>query len=187
MTSETPPPTPAPGTGMCLPFWTPYGHHCYFAYNGEQGFSWPESRHYCQSVRGELASVHSRAEVEFIRNLNYTKYHNLWIGLTRDNNCKTREQRYYKGISALIMATYTRAPTSNAESLRVSAVGWAWTDKTSLGFVNWAPGEPNTAFHPGEAVDENCVEMYQDGRWNDNNCLEKRGFVCRHRQCKLVF
>ncbi|KAM9735159.1 uncharacterized protein ACNS7B_014489 [Menidia menidia] len=24
--------------------------------------------------------------------------------------------------------------------------------------------------------------MYADGRWNDNNCLQKRGFICRHRQ-----
>lgn len=64
------------------------------------------------------------------------------------------------------------------------AVGWAWTDYTSLGFLNWAPGEPNEAFHPGEVGDENCVEMRSDGSWNDNNCLAKRGFVCQHRQCK---
>lgn len=63
-------------------------------------------------------------------------------------------------------------------------VGWAWTDKTSLGFLNWAQGEPNSAFHPGDIAEENCVEMYLDGRWNDNNCLQKRGFACRHRQCK---
>lgn len=63
-------------------------------------------------------------------------------------------------------------------------VGWGWTDRTSLGFLNWAPGEPNEAFHPGDVAEENCVEMYDDGRWNDNNCLQKRGFACRHRQCK---
>lgn len=147
ITTEKPPPTLAPGSGKCLPFWETYGHHCYFVYNGQQGFSWPDSRHYCQSAKGELASIHSRAEVEFIRNLNYTKYHDLWIGLTRDSN-----------------------------------FGWAWTDYTSLGFLNWAPGEPNEAFHPGEPSDENCVEMRSDGSWNDNNCMEKRGFVCQHRQ-----
>lgn len=75
---------------MCLPFWYPYGRYCYHVYNGQQGFSWPESRHYCQSIRGDLASLHSRAEVEFVRNLNYTKYHNIWIGLTRDSNCERR-------------------------------------------------------------------------------------------------
>ncbi|XP_041666073.1 macrophage mannose receptor 1 [Cheilinus undulatus] len=148
ISKEKPPPTPAPGDGKCLPFWIPYGRYCYTVYNEQQGFSWPDSRHYCQSIRGgDLASIHSRAEVEFIRNLNHTKYHNLWIGLTRDNN-----------------------------------FGWGWTDKTSVSFLNWAQGEPNAAFHHGEVAEENCVEMYADGHWNDNNCLQKRGFVCKHRQ-----
>lgn len=65
----------------------------------------------------------------------------------------------------------------------VIAVGWGWTDLTSLGFTNWAPGEPNEAVHDGDFGKENCVEMYHDGTWNDNNCVQKRGFVCRHRQC----
>lgn len=112
------------------------------------GFSWPEARHYCQEVKGaDLASIHSRAEVEFIRNINYTKYHNVWIGLTRDRS-----------------------------------FGWGWTDLTSLAFTNWAAGEPNEAIHDGDVGKENCVEMYHDGRWNDNNCVQKRGFACRHRQ-----
>lgn len=147
ISSESPPPTPAPGNGMCLPSWTHYGHYCYIVYNGVEGFSWPDSEHYCKSIKGDLVSIHSRAEVEFIRNLNYSKNHNIWIGLTRDNH-----------------------------------FGWAWTDKTSLGFLNWAPGQPNAALHPGEVFEENCVEMLEDGQWNDNNCLQKRGFACRHRQ-----
>ncbi|MEQ2170772.1 hypothetical protein GOODEAATRI_003801 [Goodea atripinnis] len=131
ISSVKPPPTPSPGDGKCLSFWVPYGRYCYLVYDGKEGFSWNDARHYCQSVRTELASIHSRAELEFIRSLNNTKNHNLWIGLTRDRNC-----------------------------------------------------EPNSAFHPGDIAEENCVEMYLDGRWNDNNCLQKRGFVCRHRQCK---
>ncbi|XP_028318805.1 macrophage mannose receptor 1 [Gouania willdenowi] len=147
ITYDKPPPTPAPGDGMCLHSFVPYGRYCYNVYNGEQGFSWPDARHYCQEFRTDLASLHSRAEVEFIRNLNYTKNHNVWIGLTRDRN-----------------------------------FGWGWTDLTAVGFVNWAQGEPNEAFHPGDVAEENCVEMYHDGHWNDNNCLQKRGFVCKHRQ-----
>ncbi|XP_015231842.1 PREDICTED: macrophage mannose receptor 1-like [Cyprinodon variegatus] len=147
ISSAKPPPTPSPGDGKCLPFWVPYGHYCYFVYDGKEAFSWNDARHLCQSYNTELVSIHSRAEVEFIRNLNYTKHHNIWIGLTRDGN-----------------------------------FGWGWTDKTSLGFLNWAQGEPNSAFHPGDIAEENCVEMYPDGHWNDNNCLQKRGFACRHRQ-----
>uniref|UniRef100_A0A672J831 C-type lectin domain-containing protein n=1 Tax=Salarias fasciatus TaxID=181472 RepID=A0A672J831_SALFA len=116
--------------GQCVFGFVPYGRHCYYTYDGEKGFSWPEAQHSCQQAHAELASFHSRAEVEFIVSLNRTKYHHLWIGLTRDRN-----------------------------------FGWGWTDKTA----------------------EKCVEMYHDGLWNDNNCLEKRGFVCRHRQCKVSF
>uniref|UniRef100_A0A672FTY6 C-type lectin domain-containing protein n=1 Tax=Salarias fasciatus TaxID=181472 RepID=A0A672FTY6_SALFA len=126
--------------GQCVFGFVPYGRHCYYAYDGRKGFSWPEAQHSCQQAHAELASFHSRAEVEFIVSLNRTKYHHLWIGLTRDRN-----------------------------------FGWGWTDKTAVGFLNWAAGEPN------------CVEMYHDGLWNDNNCLERRGFVCRHRQCKVSF
>ncbi|XP_016117429.1 macrophage mannose receptor 1-like isoform X2 [Sinocyclocheilus grahami] len=145
LSAEKPPSTPAPGDRKCLPGWWPYGRYCYFTYNGKVGYSWPEARHICQEVNGgELASIHSRAEVEFVRNINYTKYRYIWIGLTRDE--------------------------------------WAWTDLTSLGFTNWAPGEPNEAFHNGDVGKENCEEMYHDGTWNDNNCMQKRGFVCRHRQ-----
>ncbi|KPP79615.1 macrophage mannose receptor 1-like, partial [Scleropages formosus] len=147
ITSDKPPPTPAPGDGNCLPGWWPYGYHCYFVYNGKTGFSWPESRYYCQLANSELASLHSRAEVEFLRNINYTKSHNVWIGLTKNI--------YY---------------------------GWSWTDQTSLGFLNWAPGEPNSAIHPGDTGGEDCVEMYPDGQWNDNNCVQKRGFACRGHQ-----
>uniref|UniRef100_A0A4W4GDP0 C-type lectin domain-containing protein n=1 Tax=Electrophorus electricus TaxID=8005 RepID=A0A4W4GDP0_ELEEL len=143
---EKPPPTPRPGDGTCLPGWWPYGSHCYMVYNGKEGFSWHEARYRCQLIRGgDLASVHSRAEAEFIRNINYTKYHNVWLGLTRDDFTQTD--------------------------------GWGWTDMTALSFTNWAPGEPNEAIH--DMGREDCVEMYVDGAWNDNNCLQKRGFVCR--------
>lgn len=180
--SEKPPSTPAPGDGRCLPSWIPYGRHCYYVYNGPQGFSWPDSRHYCQVVKAELASVHSRAEVEFIRTLNYTKQHNIWIGLTRDVNCECGRR-----LTNAERKEQTQPALMSVLPVFGLLVGWGWTDRTSLGFLNWAQGEPNTAFHPGDVADENCVEMYPDGRWNDNNCLQKRGFACRHRQCENIF
>ncbi|KAJ3605426.1 hypothetical protein NHX12_027473 [Muraenolepis orangiensis] len=148
ISSELPPPTPAPGDGHCPPMMVPYGKHCYYVYNGEQGFSWPEARHLCQLFQAELVSIHSLAETLFLRQHNFTKHH-VWVGLTRDRN-----------------------------------LGWGWTDKTALGYLNWADGEPNDAFHPGQVAEENCVEMYPDGRWNDHNCLEKRGYACRLPQGK---
>ncbi|KAL2099694.1 hypothetical protein ACEWY4_004088 [Coilia grayii] len=148
-TTETIPPTPAPGDGKCREDqgWRPFGRHCYLVYDAQKGQTWVEARSFCQLLSADLASIHSRADVEFIRKWNYTKYHHLWIGLTRDRS-----------------------------------YGWGWTDLSNLAFVNWAPGEPNDIFHDGQLVKEDCVEMYHDGFWNDNNCLQKRGFICRHRQ-----
>lgn len=182
--SEKPPTTPAPGDGMCQRFAIPYGKYCYYVYSGDVGFSWPDSEHYCQAGRMELVSIHSRAEVEFLKSFNYSKNMNLWIGLTRDNNCeftngkKKRETRCFHraivpGLNSVKWINFSFKP----------AVGWAWTDETSVSFLNWAPNEPNSAFHLGDMA-ENCVEMYKDGRWNDNNCMEKKSFACRHPQCK---
>uniref|UniRef100_A0A667WHX7 C-type lectin domain-containing protein n=1 Tax=Myripristis murdjan TaxID=586833 RepID=A0A667WHX7_9TELE len=132
--------------GECAQGWRPYEGRCYY-------FS-TDTKTWSEILQAELVSIHSRAEVEFIRNLNYTKSHHIWIGLTRNHNCKF--------------------------------MGWTWTDKTSLGFLNWAAGEPNEAFHPGE-VPENCVEMYHDGHWNDNDCMYKKSFACRMHQSKPTF
>ncbi|XP_063819491.1 pulmonary surfactant-associated protein D-like [Pseudophryne corroboree] len=43
----------------------------------------------------------------------------------------------------------------------------------NIGYSNWYPGEPNNL----NGV-ENCVEMYENGTWNDTNCAEKRGIIC---------
>uniref|UniRef100_A0A8C7XLE8 C-type lectin domain-containing protein n=1 Tax=Oryzias sinensis TaxID=183150 RepID=A0A8C7XLE8_9TELE len=57
---------------------------------------------------------------------------------------------------------------------------YSWSDGWPVFFTQWGPGEPTN--HRQEGC--NCVEMYPDGRWNDNNCMLKKGFACRHRQCK---
>ncbi|XP_063816733.1 pulmonary surfactant-associated protein D-like [Pseudophryne corroboree] len=40
-------------------------------------------------------------------------------------------------------------------------------------YSNWHPGEPNN-----ERGAEVCVEMYDTGRWNDENCAEMRRIIC---------
>uniref|UniRef100_A0A8C9S7M9 C-type lectin domain-containing protein n=1 Tax=Scleropages formosus TaxID=113540 RepID=A0A8C9S7M9_SCLFO len=61
---------------------------------------------------------------------------------------------------------------------------FTWSDQHEVQFTYWAPGEPNN--HDGDTGGEDCVEMYPDGQWNDNNCVQKRGFACRGHQCKTL-
>ncbi|XP_061416055.1 macrophage mannose receptor 1-like [Lethenteron reissneri] len=148
--NEPPPPTPPAVGGSCWDGWQPYGRHCYFIFDGSLGgaTTWPEARQECEIVHGShLASIHSRADTEFLLRANFTRYHNLWIGLGRDE-----------------------------------LLGWSWTDDTPVGYTNWADGEPNDMMHE-EAFIESCVEFYhQDGTWNDQDCEQKRGFICRINQ-----
>uniref|UniRef100_A0A3Q3AN93 C-type lectin domain-containing protein n=1 Tax=Kryptolebias marmoratus TaxID=37003 RepID=A0A3Q3AN93_KRYMA len=63
--------------------------------------------------------------------------------------------------------------------LRRKDGSYAWSDSWPVFFTQWGPGEPSNV------KDEGCVSMH-DGHWNDNNCLLKKGFACRHRQCKAL-
>ncbi|KFQ86158.1 Pulmonary surfactant-associated protein A, partial [Phoenicopterus ruber ruber] len=46
-------------------------------------------------------------------------------------------------------------------------------DGTQLSYTNWHLNEPSGK---GE---ENCVEMYTDGTWNDKRCNQNRLIVCQ--------
>ncbi|XP_073453305.1 collectin-43-like [Aquarana catesbeiana] len=43
----------------------------------------------------------------------------------------------------------------------------------AIKYFNWRAGEPNN-----RRGNEHCVEIWDDGRWNDENCSSKRLFVC---------
>ncbi|GMI60556.1 hypothetical protein ScalyP_jg8565 [Parmales sp. scaly parma] len=50
---------------------------------------------------------------------------------------------------------------------------WDWPDScSSNSFTRWAPGEPNNLGN------EDCVEMYANGMWNDFSCAAVRQFLC---------
>ncbi|XP_053307084.1 pulmonary surfactant-associated protein D-like [Spea bombifrons] len=42
-----------------------------------------------------------------------------------------------------------------------------------ISYTNWSPSEPND-----QQGNEDCVEMYDDGKWNDKNCHEKQLIIC---------
>jgi len=60
--------------------------------------------------------------------------------------------------------------------------GWVWKDGSPADYFKWEEGEPN-----GEIGSEECVEMYPwSGTWNDINCYEDKGFICKKRRGELV-
>lgn len=54
---------------------------------------------------------------------------------------------------------------------------WRWATGGSLGFTNWAPGEPNNA-----GGGEHCGELQaHSGKWNDMPCDAVLPFLCQAR------
>ena len=51
---------------------------------------------------------------------------------------------------------------------------WRWSDSSDASFYNWNNGEPNG----DTSLLKYCVEMKQDGSWNDRKCHYKRPFFC---------
>ena len=43
--------------------------------------------------------------------------------------------------------------------------GWGWIDESAFDFSAWAEDEPS-----GPDDEEQCMEMWTNGLWNDNSC-----------------
>lgn len=50
---------------------------------------------------------------------------------------------------------------------------FAHLDGNEVNYTNWASEEPNNA-----GGKEDCIEIFQDGKWNDKSCTERRLIVC---------
>ena len=143
--------------------------------------SWPEAHAACLADGGDLASIHSRAENEFIYNLAPTPYLSRWIG----------------------------ASLVRTSSPQVSPFTWIWSDGTPFDiFTNATNGYSSSAtcartadptqclFSVGEPNDNigfgpDCLRVgitpasgamtskALPFEWNDAGCSLKAGFVCK--------
>ena len=52
---------------------------------------------------------------------------------------------------------------------------FTWTsDNSTLGFVNWYPGQPNDF-----QSNEDCVLICQDEHWTDRSCTSVHPYICK--------
>nr|KAF6414993.1 asialoglycoprotein receptor 2 [Molossus molossus] len=61
---------------------------------------------------------------------------------------------------------------------------WKWVDGTDLGnsYKNWDHREPNNWQGHEEGVNEDCAEVQDNGRWNDNFCQQVRRWACEMKR-----
>eukprot|EP00058_Branchiostoma_floridae_P019226 XP_002604716.1 hypothetical protein BRAFLDRAFT_80311 [Branchiostoma floridae] len=122
--------------------------NCY-RFHDEQPEDWAGARSICLLFGGDLTSINSGAETEFLlTQVANLRVDNFWIGLREYN---------FDGL-------------------------YQWSDGSAYFFHNWKSGEPNDYMGA-----EQCVEFHKgDGYWNDLNCGDKQGFICKRPYHQLT-
>ncbi|XP_041427083.1 pulmonary surfactant-associated protein D isoform X2 [Xenopus laevis] len=73
---------------------------------------------------------------------------------------------------AVLSARYKKQFFLGINDLQSEAF-FLYPDGTTIGYANWEAREPNN-----DKGVEDCVEMYNTGKWNDKSCQEIRLIVC---------
>uniref|UniRef100_A0A803JVU1 C-type lectin domain-containing protein n=1 Tax=Xenopus tropicalis TaxID=8364 RepID=A0A803JVU1_XENTR len=69
---------------QCDSGWKSFDGSCYYIVTTKK--NWKDAQAICKSMNSDLVIIDSQKEQKFLENI--TDYTNIWIGLTRDNNCK---------------------------------------------------------------------------------------------------
>lgn len=145
----------------CEPSWQPFQGHCYRLQAEKR--SWQESKKACLRGGGDLLSIHSMAELEFI-----TKQIKQGEGLRvhgrsgmegRASRCPPRPAQEAQGLSLLpLLAAEAASPrllsplflcTPEVEELWIGLndlklqMNFEWSDGSLVSFTHWHPFEPN--------------------------------------------
>uniref|UniRef100_A0A914KY93 C-type lectin domain-containing protein n=1 Tax=Meloidogyne incognita TaxID=6306 RepID=A0A914KY93_MELIC len=152
-----------------------------------------EARALCLGVGGDVASIHSNAENEFVRQLAAPYI----IGCqTNKTTCGARATTSLDTILSVVWLGMHRCqyfPSYNATVDCVNSDGtpcdYAATNAVILTGPSpfpWAWGNPSGSDSGGGAgLIEDCVSMYNatTGEWNDLSCFQKLGGVVCKRNC----
>ncbi|KAF7635433.1 hypothetical protein Mgra_00005110, partial [Meloidogyne graminicola] len=153
----------------------------------------------CVAIGGEVVSIHSKAENEFVRQLAAP-----YINSCQTNNsvCAQRVSSsldYYLRIVWLGMNRCQYFPAYNATVDCINSDGTVCDYASYNGVINSA--NPNPAGYPwgygnpsasdsgqGAGNIEECVAMYNatSGEWNDMSCFQKLGGVVCKRNCSAT-
>ena len=90
----------------------------------------------------------------------YSENYNQWVRALFQNATKSISTPDWDGFWSGMVSTGSE---------------WKWSDRSGVYYFNWRAGEPNN----WEGQVEDCVEIYNDGTWNDDPCENELPFVCK--------
>ncbi|KAK1883605.1 Macrophage mannose receptor 1 [Dissostichus eleginoides] len=134
--------------------WRQYGSNCY-KLKAETRKSWSEARGDCVQEGGDLVSIISAEEEEYVTGTLDPSWADLWIGLSTLKCTK---------ISCQVEA-------GNSE--------YAWSDALPVGYTNWGDDQPSGDLQAGlcSAIIKEASDEF--GKWKAHVCRYERPYMCK--------
>uniref|UniRef100_A0A8C9Z0X4 C-type lectin domain-containing protein n=1 Tax=Sander lucioperca TaxID=283035 RepID=A0A8C9Z0X4_SANLU len=134
--------------------WTQHGSNCYNL-KADTRKSWAAARHDCVQDGGDLVSIVTAEEEQYVTGSLDPSWIDLWIGL-----------------STLVRGAYCGEYN----------VCYSWSDGTPLSHTNWGSGEPNNHEGREECVEMVSSSNGTYSWWNDLNCDSMSKAIYRQLQ-----
>ncbi|XP_076015976.1 galactose-specific lectin nattectin-like [Genypterus blacodes] len=119
---------------------------------------WSQFKHYCYLLRSSVLNMPDAEADCLSRGGHLASYHS------------NEEAQFVINLFKKSGEHDPRTWTGLHDALRESL--FFYTDGSVFSYKPWANGEPNNLH------EEDCVEMYASGHFNDISCAVKRKFVC---------
>ena len=148
----------------CAPVWAdptwvqwPSNNHYYAVIVAPGGISWTDANTAAQALDGQLASINSSSENDFVFSL-------------------IDDPQYWKPHTSFTSVDFNIGPWIGGhqpEGTPEPNGGWEWTSTEQLNFAAWVPGEPNEGPIPGQATENRICYWVRGsmtdrvGQWND--------------------
>uniref|UniRef100_A0A665UF68 C-type lectin domain-containing protein n=1 Tax=Echeneis naucrates TaxID=173247 RepID=A0A665UF68_ECHNA len=130
--------------------WMPHGSNCY-KLKADTTKSWSAARYDCVQDGGDLVSIGSQEEEQYIIGTLDSSHFDIWIGLST------------------LWIGLKHNPTEG---------GYSWSDGTPLSHTNWGSGEPNNHDNREECVEMVSSTNGTISWWNDLNCDAHQDWIC---------
>ncbi|XP_069566819.1 macrophage mannose receptor 1-like, partial [Brachyistius frenatus] len=134
--------------------WRPYGSNCYRLKSNSQK-SWVAARHDCVQEGGDLVSIISQDENNYVVGTMDQTHVDIWIGFSTLKCSKISCQ------------------------VEVGSRDLAWSDAAQGTYRNWAPNQPVI-----DAATGTCAAIVKDasgvfGKWTSHVCRYERPYMCK--------
>ncbi|KAM9834490.1 lymphocyte antigen 75-like isoform 2-T2 [Syngnathus typhle] len=157
--------------------WLEYDASCYKKVEAPNG--WLGARHHCVSEGGDLLSISSSAEEDFVKK---TMMAHFWLGLSnlvrREHNRPWALQRY--SVDELDCGLF---PSQKCDDIwcRFEDGNLTWSGGETTTYANWASAQP------GSTDVASCAYVkqgtyYQSGKWMSGSCASSLAYVCERPQ-----